>query len=85
MKMTKSEMFKVQRFVSEHAYTSVLRKKDIGACIKRKYMNHNYNYLPKLIIETISHDYGIEMNYHKVWRCKEKALTYLTGFIEMSY
>ena len=53
-KLDNFEMFEVRRFVSEHTYTLALRQKDnrqaalwvIGACIKRKYMSHNYNYLP---------------------------------------
>ena len=65
-------MFDAQVFVFEHTYTLALRHKDnrqaapwvIGVCIRRKYMSHNHNYLPKSIIEDISHDYGIEMSYH---------------------
>ena len=48
-------------------------------------MSYNHNYLPKLIIEYISHDYGIEMSYHKAWRCRENVLTCVRGFAEMSY
>ena len=48
-------------------------------------MRHNHNYLPKTITEEISHDYGIEMSYHKAWKCREKALTYVKGSVEMSY
>ena len=48
-------------------------------------MSYNHNYLPKSIIEDISNDYGIEINYHKAWRCREKALMYVRGSIEKSY
>ena len=48
-------------------------------------MSRNHNYVLKSIIEDISHDYGIEMNYHKAWRCKAKALMYVGGFVEISY
>ena len=30
-------------------------------------------------------EYGINMPYQKAWRCREKALTYIRGYIEMSY
>ena len=48
-------------------------------------MSHNHNYLPKSIIEDILNNYGIEMSYHKAWRCKEKALMYVRGSVEISY
>ena len=48
-------------------------------------MSHNHNYLPKSIIEDISHDYSIKMSYHKAWRCRENALMYVRGSVEMSY
>ena len=77
--------------MSKHTCTLVLRQKDnrqeapwvIRECIKRKYMSYNHNYLPKIIIEDISNNYGIEMNYLKVWRCREKALMYFKRSVEM--
>ena len=73
-------MFNVRGFVSEHTRILGLRQKDnrkatlwvITACIKRKYASHNHNYLPKSIIEDILNDYGIDMTYHKAWRCRKK-------------
>ena len=50
-----------------------------------KYMSHNYNYPPKSIIEDISNDYGIEVNYQKAWWCREQSLMYIRGSVEMSY
>ena len=72
-KLDNSEIFEVQRFVYEHTCTLALRQKDnqqaapwiIRACIKRKYMSHNHNYLPKSIIEDILNNYGFKINYHK--------------------
>ena len=60
-KLDNSEMFEVRVFVSEHTCTLALRQKDnryatpwvIGACIRRKYMSYNHNYLPKSIIQDI--------------------------------
>ena len=71
--------------MSKHTCILALRQKDnrqvapwvISAFIKRKYMSHSHNYLPKSITEDISHDYSIEMSYYKAWRYKEKALTYV--------
>ena len=48
-------------------------------------MIYNHNYLPKIIIEDILNDYGTEMNYHKAWRCRKKALIYVGGSVEMLY
>ena len=67
-KLDNSEMFEVRRFVSKHTCTLALSQQDnrqtapwvIKASIRRKYMSHNYNYLPKSIIEDISHEYDIE-------------------------
>ena len=86
-------MFEAQRFVSKHTCILALRQKNnrqaspwvIGESIKRKYISHNHNYLLKSIIEDISNNYGIEVNYHNAWRCRKKALMYVRGSIEMLY
>ena len=63
-KLNKSEMFEIWKYIFEHTCTLALRQKDnrqavpwvIRACIKRKYINHIHNFLPRSIIEDISND-----------------------------
>ncbi|PON80088.1 hypothetical protein PanWU01x14_005380 [Parasponia andersonii] len=53
---------------------------------KRKYTNPaNPNYAPRSIIDDFSKDYGINMIYENVWRCREKVLLYVRGTINGSY
>ncbi|WMV47149.1 hypothetical protein MTR67_040534 [Solanum verrucosum] len=61
----------------------------IAGIVTPKYENHKRKHTPKDIQEDVKRDLGVDINYMKVWRSKERAIKMLRGgptegYIKMS-
>ncbi|XP_060210399.1 uncharacterized protein LOC132637305 [Lycium barbarum] len=86
-------MFKVREFVDK--YTCPLKDKVyscnqasrrfIPSIIKPKITNYKRKYTPKDIADDVKNEFGVDVNYMKAYRAKEKAMTKLRGEPADSY
>ncbi|XP_060190354.1 uncharacterized protein LOC132619472 [Lycium barbarum] len=91
--INKSAMFKVREFVDKH--TCPLKDKVcsciqassgfIAGIIKPKLTNHKRKYTPKDIVDDVKNEIGVDVNYIKAYRAKEKAMIELRGEPADSY
>ncbi|KAH0705967.1 hypothetical protein KY285_010491 [Solanum tuberosum] len=51
----------------------------IAGIVAPKYENHKRKHTPKDIQEDVKRDLGVDINYMKVWRLKERAIKMLRG------
>ena len=76
------QLFKVRKYISEHTCSIQTVLEDnkkakssvVGEIIKNKYKSIKRNYTPSDIMEDMNEQFGLDMNYSKAWRSKEKAL-----------
>ena len=77
-----SEFFMVRKYISEHTCSIQTVLEDnkkakssvVGEIIKNKYKSIKRNYTPSDIMEDMNEQFGLDLNYSKAWRSKEKAL-----------
>ncbi|XP_060180735.1 uncharacterized protein LOC132610460 [Lycium barbarum] len=91
--INKSAMFKVREFGDKH--TCPLKDKVcsciqassgfIAGIIKPKLTNHKRKYTPKDIVDDVKNEIGVDVNYMKAYRAKEKAMIELRGEPADSY
>ncbi|XP_060200810.1 uncharacterized protein LOC132629089 [Lycium barbarum] len=91
--INKSAMFKVGEFVDKR--TCPLKDKVysctqascgfIAGSIKPKLKNHKRKYTPKDIVDDVKNEIGVDVNYMKAYRAKEKAMMELRGEPAYSY
>ncbi|XP_059315660.1 uncharacterized protein LOC132066352 [Lycium ferocissimum] len=91
--INKSAMFKVREFVDKH--TCPLKDKVysctqassvfIAGIIKPKLTNHKRKYTPKDVVDDVKNEIGVDADYTKAYRAKEKAMTELRGEAADSY
>ncbi|XP_062112586.1 uncharacterized protein LOC133823751 [Humulus lupulus] len=92
-KKARCDMFEVTVFHNEHTCNLDSRNSDhrqaalwvIGHIIKEKYTSDGTKYMEKDIQRDMFKEYGIKISYEKAWRCREKALTYVSGTPAESY
>ncbi|XP_060192729.1 uncharacterized protein LOC132622188 [Lycium barbarum] len=86
-------MFKVREFVDKHicslkdkVYSCNQASRDfIAGIIKPKITNYKWKYTPKDIADDVNNEFGVDVNYMKAYRAKEKAMTELRGEPADSY
>ncbi|XP_065857298.1 protein FAR1-RELATED SEQUENCE 3-like [Euphorbia lathyris] len=83
--------FKIRKFVDSHTCELESRtgqkqatRNLIGDLIKKKYADMKA-YTPADIINDIKDEFGVDINYQKAWRSKEKALEVIRGKPSDSY
>ena len=69
------------RVYSQRHVTSNL----IGGIVKPKFVDHKRKYTPADIRKDVKIDLGVDVNYMKAWRAREKALKALRGTPDASY
>ncbi|XP_049345459.1 uncharacterized protein LOC125809976 [Solanum verrucosum] len=91
--LNNSNIFKVRKFYNVHTYGNESRffsqrhatSKFVGGLLTRNVDNPKTIYTPADIQRDIRNQYGVDLNYMKAWRAKEKALEILRGKPRDSY
>lgn len=89
----KTSIFKVRKFNDVHTCSMEDRFKQnqhatsrfIANVVKTKFRNTRSYYGPINIQEDVKSNYGIDIDYHKAWRAKEKVVEEVIGKPSVSY
>ncbi|XP_047260072.1 uncharacterized protein LOC124892946 [Capsicum annuum] len=85
--MNESKLFVIKIFISEHSCSlrdrvlnnMVATSNFVSEFTAPKLINHKRIHTPADIIEEMKVIYGVDINYMKAWRAKEKAIVMLRG------
>ncbi|XP_022871362.1 uncharacterized protein LOC111390536 [Olea europaea var. sylvestris] len=86
-------MFKIRRMADGHTCAANIvlgahrqvTASVVSTCIKYKYTSSRTRYTPNDIRNDMLHNYGVSLNYEKVWRSRERTLKMLRGDPTVSF